>query len=149
VAETFTFSLEGGAEVDLSDLARLDTCVTVVDAANFRMNWTSPETLGGRFDDVDEEDERNIVDLMTDQLEFADVILINKADLVTPEELTFVQGVARKMNSHAKIITTSHSKVRGLGMSCAGCTCSVSLVVTLHVHDTSGGPQRSHQHRAV
>jgi len=112
VAETFTFSVEDGVEVDLSDLARLDTCVTVVDAANFRMNWTSPETLSDRYDDVDERDERNIVDLMTDQLEFADVILINKADLVTPEELKFVEGVARKMNSDAKIITTKQSQVR-------------------------------------
>ena len=115
VAETFTFSLEDGAEVDLSDLARLDTCVTVVDAANFRMNWTSPETLTDRYADVDAQDERNVVDLMTDQLEFADVILINKVDLVSPEELKFVEGVARKMNAHAKIITTNHSKVRCVG----------------------------------
>ena len=112
VAETFTFSLADGAEVDLSDLARLDTCVTVVDAANFRHNWTSPETVCDRFNDVADEDERNVVDLMTDQLEFADVIIVNKADLVSPEELKFVEGVVRKMNSHAKVLVSTQSKVR-------------------------------------
>ena len=110
VAETFTFELADGSEQDLSQLARLDTCVTVVDVANFRLNWNSPETLTQRFK-ATEEDERNVIDLMTDQLEFANVIILNKCDLVSPEEVAFVDAVVRRMNATAKVIRTTHSQV--------------------------------------
>ena len=68
VAETFTFGLgtEGSDVVEqLNDVARLDTCVTVVDAANFRSNWISPERVTERFEEAGEEDERNVVSSCT------------------------------------------------------------------------------------
>jgi hypothetical protein len=78
VAETFTLDLEDGSLAELKDVARLDTCVTVVDAAQLMANFASLETLRQRDPGVDDEDDRNVADLMLDQIEFADVILLNK-----------------------------------------------------------------------
>lgn len=79
VAETFTLDLEDGSQAELKDIARLDTCVTVVDAAQLMANFRSLETLRQRDARVGDEDDRNVADLMLDQIEFADVILLNKA----------------------------------------------------------------------
>ena len=81
VAETFTFADEQGRS--LNDLARLDTMVTVVDAFNFIRDFGSADSLIDRQQSRDDEDDRCVVDLLVDQIEFADVIILNKTDLVT------------------------------------------------------------------
>ena len=103
VAETFTFELADGSEQDLSQLARLDTCVTVVDVANFRLNWNSPETLTQRFK-ATEEDERNVIDLMNDQLEFANVIIMNKMDLMDDAGRARLRAILKRFNPTAQLI---------------------------------------------
>jgi G3E family GTPase len=85
VAETFTFEDESGQS--LGDIAKIDTMVTVVDAVNFQQDYSSSESLDDRDQAVGEEDERTIVDLLHDQVEFADVILVNKTDLVSAEKV--------------------------------------------------------------
>lgn len=95
----------------LVGLARLDTCVTVVDAANFFDTFEESRVLSEKFDDVDPDDERNIVDLMVDQLEFANVIVINKVDLVTSKQLGKVRAVIAKLNPAATLYETSRSRV--------------------------------------
>ena len=84
VAETFTFRNEHG--VSLSDVARLDTMVTVVDAVNFPTDLDAADELAERGESLGPEDERTVADLLVDQVEFADVILLNKADLVSQAE---------------------------------------------------------------
>ena len=84
VAETFTFRDEQGQS--LSDLARLDTLVTVVDGVNFLRDFHEAESLASRGETLGEEDERSITDLLIEQVEFADVILISKTDLISSAE---------------------------------------------------------------
>lgn len=97
----------------LSRLARLDTCVTLVDAVNFMTDFATADFLVDRHDkkDVPEEDDRNISDLQTDQVEFADVIIINKCDLVQPNEIAKVMTMVKTLNPGAKILTTTKSNV--------------------------------------
>ncbi|APA89945.1 zinc metallochaperone GTPase ZigA (plasmid) [Paraburkholderia sprentiae WSM5005] len=109
VAETFTFRDETG--LSLSDVARLDTMVTVVDAYNFVRDYSSHDRLHERGETMGEEDGRTVVDLITEQIEFADVILLNKTDLVKPDELTQLKGVLRSLNSRAEIVTSSFGRV--------------------------------------
>ncbi len=109
VAETFTFEDESGQS--LGDLAHIDTMVTVVDAPNFLRDYSTSETLDDRKQAVGEEDERTIVDLLSDQIEFADVILVNKTDLVTQEKLHTVHGMIRALNPQAIIHDTVESQV--------------------------------------
>lgn len=109
VAETFTFD-DASGEV-LSDFARLDTMVTVVDAVNFLDNWRSRETLQDRGEQVTEEDERDIVHLLTDQIEFANVIVLNKVSDVNVEELAEIKAVIKSLNSKAELIETDYSDV--------------------------------------
>ncbi|RAP33722.1 hypothetical protein DID75_01475 [Candidatus Marinamargulisbacteria bacterium SCGC AG-410-N11] len=109
VAETFTFEDEEGDS--LSDYSRLDTMVTVVDAVNFFDNLDSMESLKDRGEELGDDDERSIVDLLVDQLEFANVILLNKSSEIKPEHLKRVKGVIRALNTDAKIIETSYSEV--------------------------------------
>eukprot|EP01125_Pyxidicula_operculata_P012482 TRINITY_DN4093_c0_g2_i1.p1 TRINITY_DN4093_c0_g2~~TRINITY_DN4093_c0_g2_i1.p1 ORF type:complete len:765 (+),score=112.94 TRINITY_DN4093_c0_g2_i1:600-2894(+) len=109
VAETFTFADSEGNS--LSKISRLDTCVTVVDSFNFMKDYSSIEKLQDRGQAANEDDERTIADLMVDQLEFADVIMLNKADLITPEELTTLEGICKKLNPAAKILKTVNSVV--------------------------------------
>jgi G3E family GTPase len=109
VAETFTFLDEQGHS--LGDLAEIDTMVTVVDAFNFLRDFSSHESLLERGEALGDEDERSIVDLLGDQIDFADVILLNKADLVSKEELRTVHGMIRALNPQAKILETLNSMV--------------------------------------
>lgn len=110
VAETFEFEDEEGQ--CLGEFAHLDTMVTVVDAANFLNDYTSVDELKDRQLAVSEEDERSVVHLLNDQIEFADVILINKCDLVNEETRGTVKGMIAKLNPRAKLIETSKSKLK-------------------------------------
>ena len=109
VAQTFTFEDETG--VSLGQQARLDTMVTVVDAANFMKDYRAAEDLAERGESLGEEDERTVTDLLIAQVEFADVILLNKSDLVEAERLREVEAVIRALNPGARIETTSFGKV--------------------------------------
>ncbi|GJN87165.1 hypothetical protein Rhopal_000110-T1 [Rhodotorula paludigena] len=97
----------------LPKIARLDTCVTMVDALTFFDNFETADFLSDRQDPntVDEQDERNITDLMVDQLEFADCIIINKADLVKPAQIQKIQSFIRQLNPEADLLTSVRSKV--------------------------------------
>jgi G3E family GTPase len=109
VAETFTFEDESGES--LSQFATLDTMVTVVDAKNFLKDYKSLELLSDRKMEAGEEDERSIVDLLVDQVEFCDVIVINKLDLITEKEKSDLIGILKILNPDAELIFTDHSKV--------------------------------------
>lgn len=109
VAETFTFTDEEGRS--LSDLARIDCMVTVVDAPNFLRDYSTRENLKDRGQSLGEEDERTIVDLLTDQIEFANVIVINKTDCVTAEELLVVKGSVLALNPKARVIESRFGEV--------------------------------------
>ena len=109
VAQTFTFEDEEG--VSLSQVSRLDTMVTVVDAANFLKDYQEAEALQERGESMGEEDTRTVTDLLIDQIEFADVIVLNKLDLVDDEQAQRVQAIITALNPGAEIIPTSHSKV--------------------------------------
>ncbi len=111
VAETFTFESEDGT-IDLSRFSYIDTMVTVVDAFNFLKDFSSPDYLVSRELTNIEGDDRTIVNLLTDQIEFANVILINKIDLVTKEQLEELKAIINSLNPEAKIIYTQQSKVK-------------------------------------
>jgi G3E family GTPase len=109
VAETFTFEDENGQS--LGDIAQIDTMVTVVDAPNFIRDYSTTESLDDRGQAVGEADERTIVDLLNDQIEFADVILLNKTDLVSETERTHIHGMIRALNPQAVIHDTVEAQV--------------------------------------
>jgi G3E family GTPase len=109
VAETFTFADERGAS--LSDIARLDTMVTVVDAANFLEQWNSSDSLLDRDLANDESDERNLVELLADQVEFADVIILNKMDSVLPGQAACLEAILKRLNPEAEILRASFGRV--------------------------------------
>jgi len=109
VAETFAFRDEAGRS--LSDLARLDTMATVIDAPHFLRDYGSSDRLGDRGQRRDEADERTVVDLLVDQVEFADVIVVNKVDLVSPDDLRRVRSLVRALNARARIVLAEHGEV--------------------------------------
>jgi G3E family GTPase len=109
VASTFEFRDEQGES--LSDVARLDTMVTVVDAANLLENYASAEFLADRGLALGEDDHRPLVELLVDQIEFADVIVLNKLDLATPKQLAAVRSIIRSLNAGARIIETTEASV--------------------------------------
>ncbi|MDX1928130.1 MAG: GTP-binding protein, partial [Pirellulaceae bacterium] len=109
VAETFAFEDEEGR--CLGDLAQLDTMVTVIDAANFLTEYGSSDGLKDRGMELNDQDERNLVDLLTDQVEFANVIIINKLDLVGPEQVDALERIVHKLNPGAKLLRTYHCQV--------------------------------------
>lgn len=108
VATTFEFRDEEGES--LSDIARLDTMVTVVDAVNLLEDYSSHDFLSDRGETLGEEDERTLVHLLTDQIEFADVILLNKVDDAGPERTDASRKIIRSLNADARIIETNHSQ---------------------------------------
>lgn len=109
VAETFTFEHEDGTK--LGDAARLDSMVTVVDAANFLDDYRSRDTLPDRGLALGDEDDRDVVSLLVEQVEFADTIIVNKADLVAPEKLAELEAVLRSLNPSAKLLRSVRGRV--------------------------------------
>jgi G3E family GTPase len=102
VAATFSFRDESG--FSLSDVARLDTMVTVVDAQNFLREYGSMEDLRARGIALSPADERTIADLLVDQVEFANVIALTKADLVTYEDVERLEGIVHHLNPDARVV---------------------------------------------
>ena len=102
VAETFTFRDESGQS--LADIARLDTMVTVVDGLNFLQDYQAAESLDSRGETLGESDERSITDLLIEQVEFADVILISKIDLISSDERQELIAILQRLNAQAEII---------------------------------------------
>jgi G3E family GTPase len=109
VAATFEFRDE--EDQCLADVAHLDNMVTVIDAARLIQDFSSQELLADRGEALGEEDERTLVDLLVDQIEFADTLIINKCDLVSKEELATVRQVVRALNADAELIETSQGEV--------------------------------------
>ena len=109
VAETFTFEDEAG--VSLSSVARLDTMVTVVDAVNFLHDYDAADALQDRGESLGEDDERSVTDLLIDQVEFADVILISKTDLVDAQAIERLTAILRTLNTEARIIPIAHGQI--------------------------------------
>jgi G3E family GTPase len=110
VAQTFTFESEDG-KIDLSKFSYVDTMVTVVDAFNFLKDFSSADYLTTRELTNIEGDNRTIVNLLTDQIEFANVIIINKIDLISEDQLEELRAIIQKLNPEASIIITEKSKV--------------------------------------
>jgi len=109
VAETFTFADEEGQS--LANVARLDTMVTVVDAFNFLKDYGSADSLQTRGESLGEEDSRTVVDLLVEQVEFCDVIVLNKIDLVSDEDRTRLMTILRGLNPRAKIEMVEFGKL--------------------------------------
>ena len=109
VAETFTFEDEDG--VSLSDVSRLDTMVTVVDAVNFTKDYYEAKDLQEVGESLGEEDQRSVADLLVDQVEFADIILISKTDLVNQKDIDKLKAFIRNLNTDARIIPISKGSV--------------------------------------
>ena len=109
VAETFTFADEEG--VSLSDVAKLDTMVTVVDAVNFLKDYEEAKYLKESGESLGEDDERSVADLLVDQIEFADVLLVSKTDLVETKDTEKLNAILRSLNTDAEIIPISQGQV--------------------------------------
>lgn len=109
VAQTFTFEDENG--VSLSEVARLDTMVTVVDAASFLRDYGAAEALRDRGESLGEDDDRTVTDLLIDQVEFADVIVLNKLDLVSEHQALEVGAIVTALNPGAKLVTAVRGQV--------------------------------------
>ncbi|MEP3828365.1 MAG: GTP-binding protein, partial [Lentilitoribacter sp.] len=109
VAETFTFADEDG--ITLSDVANLDTMVTVVDAVNFLNDYDQAKYLQDTDEHLGEEDERSVADLLIDQVEFADVILISKTDLVDNASIARLTAILSTLNTQARIIAIKDGRV--------------------------------------
>ncbi|MEM5581926.1 GTP-binding protein [Roseibium sp. AS2] len=109
VAATFEFRDEDGNS--LSDVARLDTMVSVVDAANLLRDFSSHDFLRDRGETLGEDDERTLVHLLTDQIEFADVVVLNKLTAAGPERVDAARKIIRSLNADARIIETDFSDV--------------------------------------
>ena len=109
VAATFDFCDEDGES--LSDVARLDTMVTVVDAVNLLRDYSSHDFLKDRGETLGEDDERTLVHLLAEQIEFADVVVLNKVADATSHQIEAALQIIRSLNADAKIIETSHSDV--------------------------------------
>jgi G3E family GTPase len=110
VAETFTFADEDG--VSLSDVSRLDTMVTVVDAVNFLNDYDEAKGLKEKGEHLGDEDERSVADLLVDQVEFADVILISKTDLIDVSTLGRLTAILKTLNTSATIIPIQNGEVK-------------------------------------
>lgn len=109
VAATFDFRDENG--VSLSDVARLDTMVTVVDAVNLLKDYSSHDFLSDRGETLGEEDDRTLVHLLTDQIEFADVVILNKVDDAGAAKVDAAKKIIRSLNADTEIVEANHSNV--------------------------------------
>lgn len=110
VAQTFTY-IDEEVGINLSEICALDAMITVVDANRFWHDFSCGESLLDRKEVVDETDTREVVDLLIDQIEFANIILLNKADLIGREDMEELRSIIHKLNPDAKLIETSFSKV--------------------------------------
>ncbi|YCA13390.1 GTP-binding protein [Bacillus sp. AK128] len=110
VAQTFTY-IDEELNINLSEYCRLDTMVTVVDGNRFWDDFASGDSLLDRKEATDVTDTRDVVDLIIDQIEFANVILLNKVDLIKKEDRQELHAVLQKLNPHAKVIDTIQSKI--------------------------------------
>ena len=110
VAQTFSF-IDENNNIDLSRFSFIDTMVTVVDAFNFLKDFGSPERLTDRKLSDIEGDDRSIVNLLTDQIEFSNVTIINKCDSVTKDHLNLLKSIIHKLNPSSKIIESNFSKI--------------------------------------
>jgi G3E family GTPase len=111
VAQTFTY-MDEELNINLAEFCRLDTMVTVVDGNRFWHDFASGETLLDRKQANDETDQREVVDLLIDQIEFADVILLNKIDLIEDIDVQELHGVLKSLNPQAKIYNTVNSQIQ-------------------------------------
>lgn len=109
VAETFTFADESGAS--LGDIARLDTMLTVVDGYNFLRDYDSQDSLADRGVTAGEGDERDVADLLIEQIEFCNVLCISKVDLLSKEELAKLEGILRHLNPEARLVHSHRGRV--------------------------------------
>ncbi len=109
VAETFTFRDEDGTS--LSDVAELDTMVTVVDGYNFLKDYSSRDYLAQRGETMGAEDERTVVDLLVEQIEFCNVLVLNKTDLMSVEEITRLEAILQALNPDADIVRSQFGQV--------------------------------------
>lgn len=109
VAETFTFADEDG--ISLSDVAALDTMVTVVDAVNFLTDYEAAQYLQEAGESLGEDDERSVADLLVEQVEFADIILISKTDLVDAADIARLTAIIRTLNTTADIVPIEQGRV--------------------------------------
>ena len=109
VAATFDFTDEAGNS--LSDVARLDTMVTVVDAVNLLSDFSSHDFLADRGESLGEGDQRSLVNLLTDQIEFADVIVLNKVRDATAAQRQAALTIIKALNPDARVIEADHSRV--------------------------------------
>jgi G3E family GTPase len=109
VATTFEFRDENGRS--LSDVARLDTMVTVVDAAHLLKDYSSLDFLKDRGEVESDDDDRPLVGLLVEQIEFADVVVLNKIDIAKSSEIAAARAIIRSLNADARIIEASHARV--------------------------------------
>lgn len=109
VAETFTFEGEDGQS--LSQLARLDTMVTVVDGVNFLRDYYAAQSLQETGEHLGEDDQRNVAELLIEQIEFCDLLLISKTDLLSRADLSELTAVLQKLNPDADIIPIVNGQV--------------------------------------
>ncbi|MDQ0019570.1 zinc metallochaperone GTPase ZigA [[Curtobacterium] plantarum] len=109
VAETFTFEDEAGES--LSAYARLDSMITVVDGFNFLRDYRSADDLQSRGESLGAQDERSVVDLLVDQIEFCDLLVLNKTDLLSPAQLHQLKGMLQALNPHALILNSEFGQV--------------------------------------
>lgn len=109
VATTFSFRDEAG--LSLGDVARLDTMVTVVDAINLLTDYSSRDFLADRGQSLGTDDARSLVGLLVEQIEFADVVVINKASAVSADQLAIVKKLIASLNADARIVTADHGRV--------------------------------------
>ncbi|WP_078380008.1 GTP-binding protein [Sutcliffiella halmapala] len=110
VAQTFSY-IDEELGIDLTRFCKLDTMVTVVDANRFWHDFRSGDSLLDRKEALSEEDDREIADLLLDQIEFCDVLIVNKCDLVSPEALHKLEQVLRKLQPEAKLIRTEKGRI--------------------------------------
>lgn len=110
VAQTFSY-IDEALGIDLTSICKLDTMVTVVDANRFINDINSEDLLVDRDQGADQPDERSIADLLIDQVEFCDVLVLNKTDLVTEAELTKLENILRKLQPDAHLIKTTNAEV--------------------------------------
>lgn len=109
VAETFTFRDDDGTS--LSDISRLDTMVTVVDGFNFLHDYSSQDYIADRGESLGEDDQRTVVNLLVEQVEFCDVIVLNKTDLLSPEDVARLEAILHTLNPRADIVHARFGQV--------------------------------------